>query len=514
MIQMKYIVNQKEMQAIDNYSIQKAGIPSLVLMERAAASVAQSIKPQLGPQDKVLAVVGNGNNGADAAAAARILYNMGFEAEVYFAGEEKKFSPELKKQREIIRNLGIREYNSTEPDFKKYTWLIDGLFGIGLTRPVTGSFEALICKMNESGIPICAVDIPSGIDAGTGQVLGCAVNAKMTVTFGYEKLGLVFYPGCEYAGKVVKSDIGFARCAVTAASPGVCALEPEDVQKYLPPRYAYSNKGSYGKLLIAAGSVGMSGACYLSAAAAYKTGVGLVRVLTCEENRTVLQQLLPEAIVTCYDSKRIDKKLIADCVSWADTVVVGPGIGQETAGTVLVNTILETCTVPVIMDADALNIMSAILKGVDTADGLISFLGRQCPVIVTPHLGEMSRLTGKSISEISKNILEICRRFSKKYHLICVLKDARTVIGSNEGCDFVNLSGNNGMAVGGSGDVLSGIIGGLVCQQKDKSEEILKRMAALGVYIHGLSGDVAKNKCGLYGLLASDIIQYIPCIIK
>ena len=131
------------------------------------------------------------------------------------------------------------------------------------------------------------------------------------------------------------------------------------------------------------------------------------------------------------------------------------------------------------MDADALNIMSAILKGVDTADGLISFLGRQCPVIATPHLGEMSRLTGKSISEISKNILEICRRFSKKYHLICVLKDARTVIGSNEGCDFVNLSGNNGMAVGGSGDVLSGIIGGLVCQQKDKSEEILKRMAAL-----------------------------------
>lgn len=511
---MKYVVNQKEMQAIDAYSIQKIGIPSLVLMERAAAAVAENIKPQLGPDDKVIAVAGNGNNGADAVAAARILYNMGFDAEVFFSGEEKKFSPELKKQREIIRNLGIREYNNTEPDFKKYTWLLDGLFGIGLSRPVTGRFEALICKINESGISVCAVDIPSGIDAGTGQVLGCAINAKMTVTFGYEKLGLLFYPGCEYAGTVVPADIGFARDAVRVAAPGVCVFEPEDVQKYLPPRQAYSNKGSYGKLLIAAGSAGMSGACYLSAAAAYKTGVGLVRILTCEENRTVLQQLLPEAIVTCYDGQRIDKKLIAECTRWADTVVVGPGIGKEAAGTVLVNTILETSVVPVIMDADALNIMSAIFKGQDTAEGLISFLGRQCPVIMTPHLGEMSRLTGKTIPEISGNILESCRKFSKKYHLICVLKDARTVIGSNEGCDFVNCSGNNGMAVGGSGDVLAGIIGGLVCQQKDRDEKHLKLMAALGVYIHGLSGDRAKNKCGLYGLLASDIIQYIPCIIR
>lgn len=511
---MRYIVDQKEMQAIDAFSIEKMGIPSLSLMERAAAAVALLLKDHLGENNRVLAVAGNGNNGADAVAAARILYNMGIDAEVYFAGDAKKFSPELKKQAEIIRNLGIREYNNTEPDFKKYDWLIDGLFGIGLSRQVQGHFAAVIGKMNDSGARICAVDIPSGIDANTGRVLQTAVWADMTVTFGYEKLGLLFYPGCEYAGTVVTEDIGFAKNALTAVSPKMAAFEPGDIGRCLPLRRDYSNKGSYGRILIAAGSKGMSGACYLSALAAYKTGVGLVRVLTCEENRTVIQQLLPEAIVTCYDADAPDQTLIADCVSWADTIVAGPGIGQEKGALTLLNTILETSRVPVVMDADALNLLAGMLRGRESADGLISFLGRQCPVIMTPHVGEMARLCGHDTHTVAENILETCRRFAKQYQVICVLKDARTVVCAPGGTDYINLSGNNGMATGGSGDVLSGIIGGLICQQKDKDAESLKRMAALGVYIHGCCGDEAKNNCGLYGLLASDIIKYIPCIIK
>lgn len=511
---MRYIVNEKEMQAIEQFSIDKMGIPSLSLMERAAAAVAGTLKKRLKAGDKVLAVAGNGNNGADAAAAARILYNMGIDAEVYFAGDAKKFSPELKKQAEIIRNLEIREYNNTEPDFTQYAWLIDGLLGIGLTRPVQGCFAAVIEKMNGSRAHICAVDIPSGVDAGTGQVLSCAVRAQLTVTFGYEKLGLLFYPGHDYAGELVVSDIGFAKNAAAAAAPRVTALEPDDVRAYLPPRRAYSNKGSYGRLLIAAGSKGMSGACHLSALAAYKTGVGLVRVLTCEENRPVIQQLLPEAVVTCYDSEKPNKALIADCAAWADTVVVGPGIGQGKSALTLLNTIFETCTVPVVMDADALNLLAMMLRGRESVDGLISFLGRQCPVIMTPHVGEMSRLTGRETAEIAADILGTCRRFSKRYQVICVLKDARTVICSQDGGDYISLSGNNGMATGGSGDVLAGIIGGLVCQSKNRDEQSLKRTAALGVYIHGLCGDEAKNKSGLYGLLASDIIKCIPCIIR
>lgn len=215
------------------------------------------------------------------------------------------------------------------------------MFGIGLKRAVEGHFADVIRRMNESGACICAVDIPSGIDAGTGQVLGSCVRADKTVTFGYEKLGHILYPGCTYAGEVITADIGFARGALENSESKVCAFEPEDVGASLPQRSAYSNKGSYGRVLIAAGSKGMSGACYLSAAAAYRTGVGLVRILTCEENRTVLQQLLPEAIVTCYDGECPDKAQIAACVSWADTIVAGPGIGQSAGALTLLNTILR-----------------------------------------------------------------------------------------------------------------------------------------------------------------------------
>ena len=180
----------------------------------------------------------------------------------------------------------------------------------------------------------------------------------------------------------------------------------------------------------------------------------------------------------------------------------------------ILNTVLSESSVPVIMDADALNILAAAFKAKEGVDGLIAFLGRQCPVIVTPHLGEMARLTGRDIAGISRNLFETCRKFAKRYQVICVLKDARTVISDSMGTDYVNLSGNNGMATGGSGDVLSGMIGGLVCQHKDKGQENLKRMAALGVYIHGLSGDEAKKRKGVYGLLASDIIKYIAYVIQ
>lgn len=511
---MKYVVDQNEMKAIDTYSIEKIGIPSLVLMERAAAAVAQKVEERMMPGDKVLAVAGSGNNGADAVAAARILYNRGYDAAVCFAADEKNFTPELKKQKEIIRNLGIREYNNTEPDFKQYTWLIDGLFGIGLSRDVEGRMAQIIQKMNSSGSKICAVDIPSGIHAGSGQVMGTCIHAEMTVTFGQNKLGLVLYPGCEHSGEVFVCDIGFARNAAVLAEPKVRAMEISDIKKYMPARSAYSNKGSYGKLLVIAGSKGMSGACILSAGAAYRTGVGLVRVLTCEENRTIIQQALPEAIVSCYDAENPQISEIKACIQWADTIVAGPGIGTGKASQMILNTVLSESSVPVIMDADALNILAAAFKAKEGVDGLIAFLGRQCPVIVTPHLGEMARLTGRDIAGISRNLFETCRKFAKRYQVICVLKDARTVISDSMGTDYVNLSGNNGMATGGSGDVLSGMIGGLVCQHKDKGQENLKRMAALGVYIHGLSGDEAKKRKGVYGLLASDIIKYIAYVIQ
>lgn len=495
---MKYIVNQREMKAIDDFSIQTIGIPSLVLMERAALAAALRIKSAVKAGEKVLAVAGAGNNGADAAAAARILYCMGCEAAVCLVGDEAKASPEMKKQLEIIRNLHIPEYNKVI-DFNAYAWIIDGLFGIGLSRPVGGVYADAVKAINASSAKVVSVDIPSGISADDGQILGVAVRADTTVTFGQNKLGLVLYPGAEFAGEVFVEDIGFPEEALDFVRPKVRAFEKEDVRALLPGRTAYSNKGSYGRLLVIAGSENMCGACYFSAKAAYKMGVGLVRVMTPDTNRIIIQQQLPEAVLAAYTPDKLTREEILDQLSWADAVVIGPGLSTKAYAAMLLNTVLTESRVPVVVDADGLNILSKNMSLLEQ---------KQCPVIVTPHLGEMSRLTGLSIKEISNRLCETADVFAKRYDVICVLKDARTVTADGQGQMIVNLSGNNGMATGGSGDVLSGIIGALVCGGVDAFTA-----GALGAYIHGLSGDEAKKMHGVYGLLASDIIQYISNIV-
>ena len=507
---MKYLLNHTQMKAVDDFSIRIAGIPSLVLMECAAAATVRRLLDRLTPGARILAVSGTGNNGADAVAAARILHNKGYETAVVIVGHKEKYSEELKKQQEIIRNLNIPEYNINDIHFDVFDWILDGLFGIGLGREIQGEYADVVKKMNESGVKVCAVDIPSGVSADDGQVLGCAVKASMTVTFGYMKLGLVLHPGISYAGDVYVEDIGFVRGADAYAGAYVRAFEQKDVKKYLPERFDWSNKGSYGKLLVIAGSKNMGGAAYFCAAAGYRTGVGLVKVLTTEDHRTMMQQMIPEAILETY----LPEKIRADAcpgqpfetwfdslIRWADAIVIGPGMGKDAHVSCMLQRLMQQREKPVLIDADGLNVLS------ENMDILRNHL---CPVIVTPHLGEMARLTGKSVRHIQESLMETCEAFAEDYRVVCVLKDARTIISDGTGHTFVNLSGNNGMSTGGSGDVLAGIIGGLMCQNRQQFVE----MAALGAYIHGLSGDEAKKICGVYGLLASDIIKYMSYILK
>ena len=551
------LVDSKQMKAIDSHTINGLKIPSLVLMERAAYATACVIAEDLGcvtggrpvdgaadekavrQQQKVIAVCGSGNNGGDGLAIVRILHTMGFETSFFMAGDLSKATPETLRQLEILENMGIGDCGGIQA-FAEADALVDAIFGIGLMRPVGGTFAKVIEAMNAAPCPVYAVDIPSGISTDTGQVLGCGVRAVKTVTFGCQKLGLVLYPGADYAGQVVTADIGFPELSVRQADIRTFAWERSDIHGNLPPRHAYSNKGTYGKVLVIAGSRNMGGAAYFSARAAYETGCGLVRVLTVADNRTMLLTSLPEAVLSTYDSAAPDREVFLEALAWADSVVLGPGLTTQSYACEIVRCVMENCTVPLVIDADGLNILAKhpelwelrkwepagqvpeaapalSEKTPEAAPALSEKMPEAAPallektlapVIITPHLGEMSRLTGKPIPDIAGDLLDVCRDFASAHGVVCVLKDARTAI-SDGVTAFINLSGNDGMATGGCGDVLSGIIGGFLASGMDAL-----KAASFGCFVHGCAGDLARNEKGAYGLLASDIIQYMSKVTK
>ncbi|MDD6570914.1 MAG: NAD(P)H-hydrate dehydratase [Thermoflexaceae bacterium] len=495
---MKYLLDRDQMKEIDRFSIRETKIPSVVLMERAALAVCEKVNKLFDTKSRVLCVCGNGNNGADAAACARILAGMEFDTAVCFVGSMEKTTEEMKLQMQINEKIGIKTVTLDKiPD---YDVIIDGIFGIGLSREVTGAYGEAIRCINEAPGKKISVDIPSGINASDGKVLGNAVKADYTVTFGYLKTGLILYPGNEYAGEIVVSDCGFAPAAIEHVGRKKFIYETEDIRR-LPVRKQDSNKGTYGKVLVIAGSKNMCGAAYFSAKAAYRCGAGLVRILTAADNREALQKLLPEAVLSFYDD--ISWENLKEQIAWADTLVIGPGLstGEKAAGLLYdVLKILEEfgkTTKKVLLDADALNILSR-----DQAQDKV----KGC--VITPHLGEMSRLIHKEIPEIKGNIIKEAEEFAERYGCVCVLKDARTIVSDGENI-YVNVSGNSGMATAGSGDVLTGIIAGMYANGMEIFEG-----AALGTYLHGCAGDEAKKRLGEYFMKADDIADNIKNVIN
>ncbi len=499
---MQYLLDGSQMKAVDRYHIETLGIPSLSLMERAAQAAASEAERLLPGGGKVLVLCGAGNNGADGLAAARMLSFHGYTVRAVLFGDPARATEEWKVQFGILKKLGVpadtadglSEYGIEEADL-----ILDALFGIGLRRPLEGAFYEAVLAVNRAACPVVSVDIPSGIDAGTGQILGAAVKASVTVTFGYEKLGMVLYPGAAYCGKRVLADIGFTSPPWLTDTGTVRAFLPGE-PGILPERRSDGNKGTFGKVLIAAGSPGMCGAAYMSALSAYRTGAGLVRIYTAKENVPVLQTLLPEAVVTSYDSRRIEEAEPEKALDWADVLVVGPGLSTEPYAKVLLTRLLQARRgKPAVLDADALNLLAA--------DGeLLSFLDDRC--IVTPHIGEMARLTGKTAGELKAGPVEAAKEFQEAHGAVCVLKDARTVVASEKGI-YVNLSGNDGMATGGSGDVLSGILGGLLAGGLAPSQA-----AETGVWLHGLSGDLAADRLGRRAMTAADLAGALGDILK
>lgn len=490
---MQLWVNAAQMKAADQYTIQKLGVPSLELMEHAAQACVQVLEDEKVDLSHVCVVCGSGNNGGDGFAIARILQNNRYSVETFCVGNPEHYTEETQEQMHRLQECGGKiTYGMPQED--SYSVIIDAVFGVGLSRKVEGRYRQVIEQMNRMRGIKFAVDIPSGLSATTGCILGCAFKADYTVTFQLKKIGLELSQGRTMAGKVIVPDIGISTDSICEDQEIVRTAGKDIYRKMLPDRPEDSNKGTYGRLLVIAGSKGMAGAAYLNAHAAYMTGAGLVRIYTSSDNREILQTLLPEAIITTYEE--YNKEELLSLLTWADGVCIGSGLGMSRLSEKILKTVIEYVKVPCLIDADGLNLLA------ENKNYLNQMAERR--FVITPHMKEMSRLTGTPVEELKADRIQILKDFISRYRITCVLKDSRTLIASEEKGIRMNLTGNSAMAKAGSGDVLAGVISGWMVQGKEAEDA-----AELGTYIHGLSGDLAKFEKGVYSVMARDLIEYI-----
>lgn len=495
---MATILTAAEMKAADGQEISR-GTPSRILMERAARAALSILKKHF-PTERVLFLCGGGNNGGDGLAMARFFAEEGGNATVCYAGAWQKNTPDTAKMSaECAVQLSLLPASVSvlkELSLDGVSAVVDALFGIGLTREIGGELADLIQSINASGIPVLAVDIPSGVDTDTGSVRGIAIRAAHTVSMAAYKFGHFLFPGTLLCGKVHLADIG-----IPVPTDAAHLLEKSDLTR-LPPRPARAHKGTFGRVLVIGGSYAMSGAAYLTAKAAYRAGAGLVEIFAPEQNRIIYQTQLPEALLTVYDPENLDKNALRAAIDRADAIAIGMGLGNAPIVTKLVDTVLSRAKVPVVMDADALG---ELARGGEIRARLAPC---KAPLILTPHLGEAARLSACSIPQISHTLIPTATQMARELAAVTVLKDARTVI-----TDGVHLSlnayGNSGMATGGSGDVLAGVIAAFLAAGVAPFPA-----AELGVLAHALAGDAAKALHGSHGLMASDIIDALSKVLS
>lgn len=488
---MRYLVTALEMKKYDRETIQGIGIPASVLMERAALESLREIEKRMSPAPakSVLVMCGMGNNGGDGLALARLLCEKGYSVEVWCVGNQEKASEEWKRQFAILQHFPVTFCNS--PCKNEYTVLIDALFGIGLSRVVSGDYERSIAIFQKLGGWKVALDVPSGINSDDGSCMGIAVTVDLTVTFGFCKRGLMLYPGRLYAGEVVTVDIGIGETAFRGEEPEMF-LYDEDPADLMPARNRDGNKGTFGKVLLIAGNKKMAGAAILAAKAAYRIGAGMVKVISDAENRFILQQAIPEALFGT-------KEDLEESLAWADVIAIGPGLGKTKEAQALLSIALSAERIPLLIDADGLNILAGnnVLRKQVAEQGT---KGRE--IVLTPHVGELSRLTGIPISRLKEALWQNCSELAMELQTTVVAKDARTFICRANEKICINTAGNNGMATAGSGDVLAGVIAGLMGQHLKGYQA-----ACIGTYLHAKAGDFVTGKMGEHACMASDIAE-------
>ncbi|MBI4366992.1 MAG: NAD(P)H-hydrate dehydratase [Deltaproteobacteria bacterium] len=519
------LLTTAQVRALDRLAIKQWHIPSLTLMEHAGRGVAEAVGDGAAAPGPIAIVCGKGNNGGDGFVAARYLVGAGYRVECFCLAGEESLSPDAAANRRRAAALPIAWHDIASPAalravagrLAQAAAVVDAVFGTGLTQPIAGHVQTIIEWINASGRPVVAVDIPSGIDGDTGRIMGAAVRAEVTATLGLPKIGLVVAPGYDYAGRLAVIDIGLPPAAVAAIDTPYAFTGVEDVAGVPPPRTASHHKGAAGHCLVIAGALGTIGAGYLASRACLRAGCGLV---TYALPRGAYAKFDPAAAEVMMAPLPDDGAGILRAAAWEEVrrlwegkaaVVLGPGLGQAPETAAIVARILCECPLPIVLDADGLN---AIAGNVDllherpvdnSTQKSPTLLTQKSPTLLTPHPGEMGRLTGTESAAVQADRLGTACRFARAHGVVCVLKGHRTITALPDGRAFINSTGNPGMATAGMGDVLAGVLAGLIAQGVEPAQA-----AVAGVYFHGRAGDLAAARTGHAGLIASDVIECLP----
>jgi ADP-dependent NAD(P)H-hydrate dehydratase / NAD(P)H-hydrate epimerase len=505
------ILTAAQMREADRFTIEDIGIPSLVLMENAGRQVVAAIEAAYEAQmnGRIAVLCGRGNNGGDGFVVARTLMQRGVDCAVFVIGAVADVRGDARVNLDILGRLGVTvvEINDEQAwelhfsEISQCSLIVDAIFGTGLKQALGGMLETVVADINASGIPIVSIDLPSGLSADTPHLIGDCIDASMTVTLAAPKLPLILPPGEAHAGDVVIADIGVPTEVIEGLDgPQVELLTREDVRALMEPRAADSHKGDFGRVLIIAGSRGKTGAAHLSGMGALRAGAGLVTIATPASCLPIVASLAPE-FMTEPLAESADGQVRPEAIEQLaeftqDVIACGPGLGRGSSVGEFVRALLDRVDMPLVLDADALTVLAADpgrLTGREERD-----------IIITPHPGEMARLVGSTTEEVQANRIEVASGFASTHHVYVVLKGHRTVIATPEGRIFINPTGNAGMATGGTGDVLTGMIAAFLAQLLDA--EAACRVA---VFLHGMAGDLAEASEGEVAMTASDLLAHV-----
>lgn len=483
------ILNAGQMRNIDRRAIDRFGVPSIVLMENAAIAVVDAIFAHYPNSERVAIVCGIGQNGGDGFAVARHLENRGVVPIVIIVGDRAKISGDALTNLLICERLGIPIYDelahASDADL-----VVDAIFGTGLNRAPSGVYADVIRDIAELRIPVLAIDLPSGANASSGEPFEPCVQAEVTVTFAAPKLCHIFEPAALYCGEVIVADISIPDIAVEEEAVTLALITPKSIQPHIAPRLAATHKGTYGHVAIIAGSPGRSGAAVMCARGAIRTGAGLVTVMTDEETAKLVH-------VGCIEAMTTNRGAAFDKFS---AVLIGPGLQDTEQSYEEVRAAIAKIELPMIIDASALNAFASRANDINP---------RSLPRVITPHPGELARIMNTDTKSINDDRIAAAREAARACNCVVVLKGYQTLVAEPDGHVFVNPTGNPGMATGGMGDVLSGVVAALLGRDVDPLDA-----ACTAVYLHGLAGDILKEEIGDIGLFATEVADRIPRAIQ